>query len=253
MFIKTFVTILALIVCFKTGAAQTNRTKPRARDLGIAIGSGATGPHNAITDVAGVRVGDVESVELEDGGRLLREQLEVAGRVLATNHLELTILPQRRTAPVKDRQVWVEVGYDLEEFITDGFAGEIQYELLGPEGVNRWVVRIDGGRALARSGEARTPTATRSRLSISGSTGSAAWPRRFARPPRPRMPIPLVASWPFHETGYRALISALEARGNVAEALLVYEQLRCLLRDELGIVPSGDLQEHHQRLLLQRS
>jgi DNA-binding SARP family transcriptional activator len=63
----------------------------------------------------------------------------------------------------------------------------------------------------------------------------------------------LVASWPFHETGYRALISALEARGNVAEALLVYENLRCLLRDELGIVPSGELQEHHQRLLLQRS
>ena len=25
---------------------------------------------------------------------------------------------------VNDRQVWVEVGYDLEEFITDGFAGE---------------------------------------------------------------------------------------------------------------------------------
>jgi DNA-binding SARP family transcriptional activator len=63
----------------------------------------------------------------------------------------------------------------------------------------------------------------------------------------------LVASWPFHESGYRALISALEARGNVAEALLIYEQLRCLLRDELGIVPSGDLQAYHQRLLLQRS
>ena len=25
---------------------------------------------------------------------------------------------------VNDRQVWVEVGYDLEEFVTDGFAGE---------------------------------------------------------------------------------------------------------------------------------
>jgi D-aminopeptidase len=30
---------------------------PRARDLGIAIGEGRTGPSNAITDVAGVRVG----------------------------------------------------------------------------------------------------------------------------------------------------------------------------------------------------
>ena len=25
---------------------------------------------------------------------------------------------------VNDRQVWIEVGYDLEQFITDGFAGE---------------------------------------------------------------------------------------------------------------------------------
>jgi D-aminopeptidase len=32
-------------------------TKPRARDLGIRIGRGQPGPHNAITDVAGVRVG----------------------------------------------------------------------------------------------------------------------------------------------------------------------------------------------------
>ena len=32
-------------------------TTPRARDLGITIGEGTPGPHNAITDVAGVRVG----------------------------------------------------------------------------------------------------------------------------------------------------------------------------------------------------
>jgi DNA-binding SARP family transcriptional activator len=63
----------------------------------------------------------------------------------------------------------------------------------------------------------------------------------------------LVASWPFHETGYRMLIQALAERHNVAEALLVYEQLRCLLRDELGITPSAELQDHHQRLLLQRA
>jgi hypothetical protein len=48
-----------------------------------------------------------------------------------------------------------------------GFVGEIQYELLGPEGVKKWVVRIDGGRALARAGEARTPTTTlRMRLAV---------------------------------------------------------------------------------------
>jgi D-aminopeptidase len=32
-------------------------TRPRARDLGIRLGHGRPGPHNAITDVAGVRVG----------------------------------------------------------------------------------------------------------------------------------------------------------------------------------------------------
>ena len=33
---------------------------------------------------------------------------------------------------VKDRQVWVEVGYDLEEFITDGFAGELSRKAMVP-------------------------------------------------------------------------------------------------------------------------
>jgi SCP-2 sterol transfer family protein len=42
----------------------------------------------------------------------------------------------------------------------DGLVGEIQYELLGPEGVKKWVVRIDGGRAITRAGEARAPTTT---------------------------------------------------------------------------------------------
>jgi len=34
---------------------------------------------------------------------------------------------------VEDRQVWVEVGYDLEEFITDGYAGELSRKLMVPE------------------------------------------------------------------------------------------------------------------------
>jgi D-aminopeptidase len=42
--------------------------RPRARDLGIRIGPFGTGPHNAITDVDGVRVGHVTLIEGE--GRL---------------------------------------------------------------------------------------------------------------------------------------------------------------------------------------
>lgn len=34
---------------------------------------------------------------------------------------------------VADRQVWVEVGYDLEQFITDGFAGETSRQFMTPE------------------------------------------------------------------------------------------------------------------------
>ena len=34
---------------------------------------------------------------------------------------------------VNDRQVWIEVGYDLEAFITDGFAGETSRQYMTPE------------------------------------------------------------------------------------------------------------------------
>jgi len=34
---------------------------------------------------------------------------------------------------VADRRVWIEVGYGLEEFITDGFAGETSRQVMAPE------------------------------------------------------------------------------------------------------------------------
>jgi D-aminopeptidase len=37
--------------------AMAQETRPRARDIGVNVGVFETGPHNAITDVAGVRVG----------------------------------------------------------------------------------------------------------------------------------------------------------------------------------------------------
>jgi DNA-binding SARP family transcriptional activator len=59
----------------------------------------------------------------------------------------------------------------------------------------------------------------------------------------------LTALAPYRETGHCILLEALERRGNVAEALLAYERLRFLLRDELGIAPSPTLQAVHRRLL----
>ena len=44
-------------------------------------------------------------------------------------------------------------------------------------------------------------------------------------------------------------METLGASGNVAEALQVYEELRCLLRDELGVTPAPEVQALHQRLL----
>ncbi len=59
----------------------------------------------------------------------------------------------------------------------------------------------------------------------------------------------LVQAAPFRESGYRLLMEALEARDNVAEALRVYDGLRVLLRDELGVAPGAAAQELHARLL----
>jgi SARP family transcriptional regulator, regulator of embCAB operon len=59
----------------------------------------------------------------------------------------------------------------------------------------------------------------------------------------------LVRSAPLHESGHGLLMAALEAQGNVAEALLVYEALRQHLRSELGVSPAEPLQSTYRRLL----
>ncbi|MDP1571368.1 MAG: TPM domain-containing protein, partial [Vicinamibacterales bacterium] len=67
---------------------------------------------------------------------------------------------------VEDRQVWLEVGYDLEGFIPDGFAGETSRHYMTPEfregrygaglvaGVTRVVQRIAEGRQVTLDGVA---------------------------------------------------------------------------------------------------
>lgn len=59
----------------------------------------------------------------------------------------------------------------------------------------------------------------------------------------------LVAKAPYRESGYRFLMDLLDRRQNRAEALRVYEQLRTLLREELGATPSPATQELHRRVL----
>jgi DNA-binding SARP family transcriptional activator len=62
----------------------------------------------------------------------------------------------------------------------------------------------------------------------------------------------LVDHNPVRETGYGLLMRALAARGNVPEALRVYEQARTVLRDELGIPPGPAIVRLHSALLAGR-
>jgi uncharacterized protein len=80
---------------------------------------------------------------------------------------------------VKDRDVWVEVGYDLEQFVTDGYAGEVSRNDMVPyfargeygpgvqAGVTRLIGRIAQGRGVTLSGVPMPAPERRSRTSLS--------------------------------------------------------------------------------------
>src|SRR5215467_2981904 len=84
-----------LLFAFKTMSQTTTQpSRPRARDLGVVVGILPTGKNNAITDVAGVRVGHTTLIKgdnvrtgvtaiLPHGGNLFREK--VPGAVFIGN------------------------------------------------------------------------------------------------------------------------------------------------------------------------
>jgi DNA-binding SARP family transcriptional activator len=59
----------------------------------------------------------------------------------------------------------------------------------------------------------------------------------------------LIELTPMRESGHVALMEIHEARGNAAEGLRIYEDLRQRLRDELGTAPGATAQQVHMRLL----
>jgi uncharacterized protein len=85
---------------------------------------------------------------------------------------------------VNDRQVWIEVGYDLEQFITDGFAGEVSRQYMAPEfrrgaygpgllaGLSRIVFRIAQGRNVTLQGVRPEPSGNAPNI---GSGGNLIW------------------------------------------------------------------------------
>jgi DNA-binding SARP family transcriptional activator len=54
---------------------------------------------------------------------------------------------------------------------------------------------------------------------------------------------------PFRESARVALVEVLRRRGNVAEALVAYDEFRVFLRDELGTAPGRELLSLHEALL----
>jgi SARP family transcriptional regulator, regulator of embCAB operon len=59
----------------------------------------------------------------------------------------------------------------------------------------------------------------------------------------------LIRTAPYRESGYRMLMEAMTAAGNAAEALRVYDDLRVLLREELGVTPGESTQSLHRVIL----
>src|ERR671933_566296 len=75
------------------------------------------------------------------------------------------------------------------------------------------------------------------------------WIEQMRRELDDRLARLLVSRAPYRESGHALLMRVLAARGNIAEALRVFEELRVRLRDELGIAPGGAIQEVHRSLL----
>ncbi len=66
MLAMTRLFVAALVIMAGISAVSAQRARPRARDLGLTPGVFAPGPHNAITDVAGVRVGHATIIAGDD-------------------------------------------------------------------------------------------------------------------------------------------------------------------------------------------
>jgi len=59
----------------------------------------------------------------------------------------------------------------------------------------------------------------------------------------------LVALAPLRETGHRLLMQALVAGGNPGQAVVAYERCRRLLRQQVGIEPSGEMDQLYRQLM----
>ena len=126
-----------------------------------------------------VVVATVDSLEGDDvyqyAERMFRNRGKGIGQAGKDNGLLVLVA-------VKDRQIKIETGYDLEQFITDGFAGETIRQEIAPRfrqgaygaglvaGVRRIIGRIGEGRNVAIPGAPRPQP--RQRAPSNGSGGN---------------------------------------------------------------------------------
>jgi predicted ATPase/DNA-binding SARP family transcriptional activator len=142
-------------------------------------------------------------------------------------------------AAAADAEVALAAGNALRAVERAQVALELFERPLLPELTGRWVdeqrAELDGLHSDALE------TLARAALRLGGGELPAA--DRAARA--------LIQREPYRESGYAVQMELLAARGNVAEALRVYDRLRVLLRDELGATPAPHVTALHDRLLLQ--
>ena len=121
-----------------------------------------------------------------------------------------------------------------------GSAGlEIARRPLLPGVSTPWIE--DRRRDLVEAHAALLETSARAALRLGGEHLPAA--ERSARE--------LIEREPYRESAYALLMETHAARGNVAEALCVYDEVRRLLREELGLTPAPPLTALAGRLLEQ--
>jgi SARP family transcriptional regulator, regulator of embCAB operon len=127
---------------------------------------------------------------------------------------------------------------DLNEALAAGHeALALTERRLLPEFADTWVE--ERRRELDERRRAMLEVCARAGLALGGHELAAA--ERAARA--------LVTHNPYRESGYALLMEIHAARGDVAEALRVYDTLRRLLREELGVLPSRALVKLNDRLL----
>jgi DNA-binding SARP family transcriptional activator len=101
----------------------------------------------------------------------------------------------------------------------------------------------DRRRELAETSTALLEAGGRAALALAGAHLPAA--ERSARE--------LIDREPYRESGYVLLMETHRARGNLAEAMRVYDDLRRTLRDELGLSPGPRVRELAEELLEHKS